>query len=166
MALTDNNEIIDIDLKGVTKQRFRINGDSTAIIELNLSDLGILDRLESGVAKLEEEMKSIRDIPSDDENLSTKLKKADSRMREVVDFIFDYPVSDVCARGGTMYDPKDGMFRYEIIIDGLTKLYHNNINAEYKKFKARIQKHTDKYTKQGSKKQLTGAVHVTQTKVE
>ena len=159
MALTDNNEIIDINLEGVTKQRFRINGDSTAIIELNLSDLGILDRLESGIDKLQAEMTAISEIPANDEHLTEKLKAADARMRETVDYIFDYPVSAVCARGGTMYDPKDGMFRYERIIDGLTKLYKNNINEEYKKFKSRIQKHTDKYTKSSKKKKSKDISH-------
>jgi len=144
MALTDN-EIIDINLEGIKKQRFRINGDPDAIIELNLSDFGIVERLEQGLEKLEDEMTKIADISSDDEDLSAKMKEADTRMREVIDFIFDYPVSAVCAKGGTMYDPKDGKFRYEIIIDGLTKLYQNNINDEFKKFQTRIKKHTDKY---------------------
>lgn len=147
MALTDNaNEIVDIDIEGIKKQRFRINGDSTAIIELNLSDLNTIDRMQEGMEKLEAEMTAIANLP-DDENLSDKLKEADVRMREYVDYIFDYPVSAVCVKKGTMYDPKNGMFTYEHIIDALTKLYTNNLNAEYKKLKSRVQKHTDKYTK-------------------
>lgn len=147
MALTDNaNEIIDIDIEGIKKQRFRINGDSNAIIELNLSDLNIADRMQEGMEKLESEMSTIAKLP-DDDNLSDKLKEADTRMREYVDYIFDYPVSAVCVKRGTMYDPKGGMFTYEHIIDALTKLYTNNLNAEYKKMKSRLQKHTDKYTK-------------------
>lgn len=147
MALTDNtNDIVDINIDGIKKQRFRINGDSTAIIELNLSDLNTVDRMQEGMKKLEEEMTAIANLP-DDEKLSDKLKEADARMREYVDYIFDYPVSAVCVKNGTMYDPKDGMFTYEHIIDALTKLYTNNLNAEYKKMKSRVQKYTDKYTK-------------------
>lgn len=151
MALTDNaNDIVDINIDGIKKQRFRINGDSTAIIELNLSDLNITDRMKEGMEKLEAEMTAIANLP-DDEKLSDKLKEADARMREYVDYIFDYPVSAVCVKNGTMYDPKDGMFTYEHIIDALTKLYTNNLNAEYKKLKSRVQKHTDKYTKKSKK---------------
>lgn len=150
MALTDetrqDNNIVDINLEGVKRQRFRINGDSNAIIELNLSDLGIMERLEIGVKQLEEQMTAISQFDSDDEELSKKLKEADKAMRETIDYIFDYPVSEVCARYGTMYDPKDGKFRYEYIIDGLTKLYNDNLNEEYKKFQNRIKKHTAKYT--------------------
>jgi len=153
MALTDSakvnevqDNIIDINLEGVNRTKFRINGDSNAIIELNLSDLSIVDRLDKGMEKLEKEMTEIANMPSDADDLSDLLKQADTRMREYVDYIFDYPVSDVCARYGTMYDPKDGKFRYEVIIEGLIKLYANNISDEYNKLKERTKKYTDKYT--------------------
>lgn len=146
MALTDDKNIVDINLDGVTRQRFRINGDPNSIIELNLSDMSISERLEDGMEKLEAEMSKISQM-EDDENLSEKFKEADARMREYIDYIFDYPVSAVCAKNGTMYDPINGMFRYEIIIDGLTKLYTEKLNDEYRKLRNRIQKHTDKYTK-------------------
>jgi len=152
MALTENtNEVIDINIEGIKRQRFRINGDSDAYIELNLSDLNITDRMQSGLEKLQDEMAKIAALP-DDENLSEALKECDAHMRDYVDFIFDYPVSAACLRrGGTMYDPKNGMFVYEHIIDALTKLYTNNLNEEYKKLKARVSRHTDKYTKKSKK---------------
>lgn len=148
MALTDevkNDGIIDINLEGIQKQRFRINGDPNAIIELNLSDLTIDERLEHGFEKLQEEMSKISEIPDGDENLSEIMKQANEAMCKWIDYIFDSPVSAVCSKGGSMYDPIDGMFRYERIIDGLTKLYTDNLNQEYKKLRNRIQKHTDKY---------------------
>jgi hypothetical protein len=88
----------------------------------------------------------VAEVSSEDENFSSTLAEIDSKMRDTIDYIFDYPVSAVCAKNGTMYDPKDGMFRYEHIIDALTKLYQNNLNEEYKRFQARIKKHTNKYT--------------------
>ena len=148
----ENNKVVDLTLDGASRTRIRINGDNDAIIELNLSDLGIADRLEKGMEKLAKEMKALADLSNDDENLSELMKEADARMREYVDYIFDYPVSAVCAKYGTMYDPKDGKFRYETIIDGLTKLYTDNINAEYKKLAARLSKHTEKYTMPTKKK--------------
>ena len=155
MALTDetkNNiqtpedDVIDINLEGIKRSRFRINGRNDAIIELNLSDLSIVDRLEKGMQKLSVEMSKISNIPDDEENYSEIMHQADQNMREYVDYIFDYPVSAVCApQGSTMFDPTNGVFRYEHIIDGLTKLYADNINDEYKKINARLKKHTDKY---------------------
>jgi hypothetical protein len=146
MALTDNaNDIVDINIDGIKRQRFRINGNNDSVIELNLSDLNTIDRMKEGLEKLDAEMTEIANLP-DDDNLKDKLNEADKRMREYVDYIFDYPVSDACIKNGSMYDPKNGMFAYEHIIDALTKLYTNNLNEEYKKMKSRIQKHTDKYT--------------------
>lgn len=159
MALTESkkaptDDIIDINIEGIKRTRFRINGDSNAIIELNLSDLGILDRLKVGLEKLQKEMTGISEIPDDEDNISEIMKQADQRMREYVDYIFDYPVSAVCAKNGTMYDPKNGKFRYESILDSLTSLYADNINSEYHKMEARMKKYTDKYTtpKKGKKK--------------
>ena len=156
MALTDDKKpvenVIDINIDGATRQRFRINGNNDAIIELNLSDLGIIERLEIGLNNIEKQMADIAELDNEDENLSEKLKAADKAMREQVDYIFDYPVSAACAKYGTMYDPKDGKFRYETIIDGLLKLYSDNITAEAGKVEKRIQKHTDKYVNPTRKK--------------
>lgn len=148
------NNVVDINLdSGAQRTRFRINGNNDAIIELNLSDFGIIDRLNEGMKKLSEEMQRIANLPEDTEELSSVLKDADQKMREYVDYIFDYPVSAACAKYGTMYDPKDGKFRYESIIDGLTKLYADNLNEEYQKLQARLAKHTEKYVgKKGKKK--------------
>ncbi len=148
MGLTEKpvTDVTDISLDMAERQRFRINGDPEAIIELNLSDMGIVDRMEKGVEVLNKKMGEIARTSSDDENLSEKLTQIDQDMRDVIDGIFDYPVSAVCARYGTMYDPKDGKFRWESILDGLTKLYTNNLNEEYKRLNARLKKHTSKYT--------------------
>ena len=149
MALTDNEknideQVVDIQIDAIKKQKFRINGDPKSIIELNISDLGISDRLEEGYKKLKEEMTHIASLP-DDENLSEKMAQANKVMCDWIDYIFDSPVSKVVCKSGTMYDPYDGMFRYEHIIDSLTKLYTDNINDEYKKLKKRVEKHTEKY---------------------
>lgn len=139
------NDVIDIQLDTVKRTKFRINGNNDAIIELNLSDLGIMSRLETGMKQLQDAMNEIVNISDEDSDFRDKLKQADEKMREYVDYIFDYPVSTACAKYGTMYDPKDGVYRYEAIIDGLTKLYADNLNDEYNKIKARMEKHTAKY---------------------
>ena len=153
MALTDekkNNvnteDVIDISLDAVKRTRFRINGDNDAIIQLNLSDLGIIDRLSKGLSKLEKDMTQIANLDSESDDFSEQLKAIDQQMRDTVDYIFDYPVSAACVKYGTMYDPKDGKFCYEAIIEKLMQLYTDNINAEYKKLQNRVKKHTDKYT--------------------
>lgn len=152
-----NQDVIDIALPDIEKQQFRINGDNTKIIELNPSDMNIITRLNEVYGKLqglEKDFKELASINIKDENddegfaeLSDKIKSVDQKMREYVDYLFDYPVSDVCAGNGSMYDPINGKLRYEHIIEVLAGLYENNINSEIKKVQSRMKKHTGKYTK-------------------
>ena len=156
-----DNDIMDVDLSIIKKKRFRINGDNTKILELNVSDMGIVSRLDEAYPKLmalQDKVSAIADIneeADDIELLSTtasKLKEIDTEMREILDFIFQSNVSEVCGSEGSMYDPIEGTFRYEHIISTLVKLYENNLNAEFNKMKENISKHTAKYTKARKKR--------------
>ena len=143
-------DIIDIDLSAIKKKRFRINGDNDKILELNTSDMHILSRLDEVYPKLnalQEKVGRISDTSSADsdtkENAVT-LRSVDNEMRELIDFVFDSNVSEVCAGEGSMYDPIDGMFRFEYIMDALMKLYDTNLTLEFKKMKNRINKYAKK----------------------
>ena len=81
------------------------------------------------------------------EKAVTFLRKIDDEMRSIIDYIFDAPVSAVCADSGSMYDPINGQFRYEHIINTLGNLYEVELSSEMDKVSARVQKHTNKYTK-------------------
>lgn len=156
-----DNDIMDVDLSIIKKKRFRINGDNTKILELNVSDMGIVSRLDEAYPKLmalQDKVSAIADIneeADDMELLSTtasKLTEIDGEMRGIIDFIFQSNVSEVCGSEGSMYDPIDGTFRYEHIISTLVRLYENNLNAEFNKMKENISKHTAKYTKARKKR--------------
>jgi len=146
--LTKTNNIIDLNIGGIEKTKIRINGDNNSILELNLSDVGIGERLEKGYAKLQAEIKKISDMEISDEDLPKKLKEADRLMRETIDYIFDSNVSEVCCKFGTMFDLDNGVYKFERILEALTNLYADNINSEYRAMKKRVQQVTDKYTPQ------------------
>lgn len=151
-------DVQDIDLEVIKKKKFRINGDNSKIIELNTSDLNIVTRLGEAYPRLNTLMESVQkrlqDIPTDVEDVSEEdfqkvssvLKELDQKMREEVDFIFNEPVSAVCGADGNMWDPIEGSFRYEHIIEKLSKLYETNLNEEFRKMKAKIANKTAKYT--------------------
>lgn len=153
------DDIQDINLSAIKKKRFRINGDSSKILELNTSDLGISSRLSSAYERLTKNMEEVGEILSglpDDESeltdekeeiIQEKLQEIDAKMKKEMDYIFDAPVSKICCDGGSMYDPFEGMFRFEHIIDALTKLYETNLNSEFSKMKRRVSAKTSKYTK-------------------
>lgn len=158
------NDVIDLDLSITKRKRFRIDGDDNRILELNTSDMTILNRVSEDLPKLrdlEERARNLMngvEIPDDlDENIeetedaigtvAERLKAVDTEMRQLVDHIFNSNVSEITAPDGSMYDPFGGSFRYEHIITLLIGQFENNMAAEFKKMEKQSKKHTAKYTK-------------------
>lgn len=146
-----SNNIIDIDLSVTRKKRFRIDGDDNRIIELNTSDMTILNRLDESERRLRELADSTNtDLTGDDKSdkdIVSRLLETDKEMRDIIDYLFDSPVADICAPDGSMYDPFNGKYRFEHIMETLFTLYEQNISDEIKKMRRNVQKHTDKYVK-------------------
>ena len=142
--ITEEN-IIDVNIAGAKKTRIRINGRNDSVIELNLSDMRIAERLEIGYKKLQEMVKRISETDTDAENVSSVFKEIDNEMKDIVDYIFDSNVSEVCCAGGTMFDISGGVYRFENILEALTKLYSDNLAMEYRAIKRRVKNSTDKY---------------------
>ena len=146
------DELTDIDLSATRKQRFRINGDNNRILELNVSDMGIITRVNEIYPKLQKLAVEASKLTFDDDDESTlnragtTIKEIDLKMRELIDELFDSNVSEICAPSGSMYDPFDGKFRFEHIIESLAELYSNNFSEQFKKMSANVNKHTAKYT--------------------
>lgn len=149
-----------IDLTATRKKRFHVNRGlgSDGVLELNTSDMSILNRLENlypRLQKLSEDaaLKQISVKDEENERVTSKVSQAlariDAQMRQIIDEIFDANVSEVCAPSGSMFDPFNGEFRFEHIIDVISKLYENNINSEYKKMSDKMKKRTSKYTHKG-----------------
>lgn len=148
--------IIDLDLSETRKKRIRIDGDDNRILEINTSDLNVISRLKevyNTLTKLAVEGNQFFEVGEDApveeqfESYGKSLKEVDTKMRELVDYVFDAPVSEVCAPDGSMYDPFNGMFRFEFLFEKLLTLYESNFDTEFKKMSKRVQKHTDKYVK-------------------
>lgn len=145
----------DIDLSMTRKKRFRIDGDNNRYLELNTSDMTIINRLDNLYPKLQKlsqdaAVKQLDKEEADEKSItriSNALAKIDKQMRSIIDEIFDSNVSEMCAPSGSMFDPFNGTFRFEHIIDVITKLYENNLNSEFKKMSAKMKKRTSKYTK-------------------
>ena len=127
------------------------------MLELNVSDLNIANRLKVGYPKLQKLLKEAQDkvksIPDSEDrvellnNLADRLSEIDKEMRDIIDEIFDTNASEICAPVGTMYDPVGGQFRFERIIEKLAALYTNGLSSEFNKMKNRVEKRASKYTK-------------------
>lgn len=151
--------IQDIDLSVTRKKRFRIDGDNSRILELNTSDMGIIKRLQDTYPKLDKLAAKVAAISKEgdgtDEESAKAVAKAisetDKEMRSLMDMLFNANVSEVCAPDGSMYDPFNGKYRFEHIIEKLSALYESNLAEEYKRVSTRLKLHTDKYTKKKKK---------------
>lgn len=160
MENTMNQNVVDFDLSLAPKKRIRIDGDDNRVIELNTSDMSIIERID----KLSDRMSELSakyvntkyddDLEEQKETEATikEIKELDAQMRKIVDELFNSPVSDVCVPDGTMFDMFNGQFMYEMLIEKLLTLYADNISAETEKTMARIHKHTNKYIPQDHKK--------------
>lgn len=154
-------DVVDVDLGFVEKKRFRICGDYNRMLELNVSDLNIAARLKEGYPKLrallKEAQEKVTSIPDTDDELedlgklADTLTEIDKKMREIIDYIFDTNASEICAPSGNMYDPVNGQFRFERIIDKLSALYTNGLDEEFTKLKNRVEPKVNKYTKKRRK---------------
>jgi len=159
---TVTNDVIDLDLSVTKKKKFRFDKDDTRIVEVNTSDMNLMQRVSEAYPKLQElqtraskltegldventesESAAINDITT----MAERLSAVDTEMRELLDYMFDAPVSAAAAPSGSMYDPFNGSFRYEHIITVVMKQYEDNLQSEFGKMEKQLKKHTDKYTR-------------------
>ena len=152
----DINNIIDIDLSEIRKKRIRIDGDDNRIVEINISDMGVMDRLQNAYNQLlslaneyhlAEEEETSEDEDTEIAKIIETLKDLDVKMRELVDYVFNANVSEMCVQDGTMADPVNGQFKFEYIIEKFLALYDKNFDMEFKKMSKSVSKHTNKYTR-------------------
>lgn len=155
----ENKNVINLDLSETARTKIWINGDCNRVLELNLSDVGIISRLEKAQAEIDELVEEVRklsatDIPEDDPDniVGSTFKIMNEKMCNIVDGIFDFPVCEICCDGGSMFDPIKGQLRFEYIIDKLSNLYKGTISEEMKRVQAKMKAHTAKYTKSSTKK--------------
>lgn len=158
---TVNNEIIDLDLSITKKKKFRFDKDDNRIVEINTSDMSLMQRVNVAYPKLnalqEKSSKLTEGIEIDENNsadafesigtMAERLSAIDKEMRELIDYMFDAPVSSAAAPSGSMYDPFNGSFRYEHIIAIVMKQYEENLQSEFGKMEKQLKKHTSKYTR-------------------
>ena len=157
-----SEDVIDLDLSVTKKKRFRFDKDNNRIIELNTSDMNIIARMSEAYPKLKEQQEKAAKlmegieitedatdgkVAEDIGTMAERLKTIDNDMRDLIDFMFNAPVSAVAAPDGSMYDPYEGSFRFEYIIALLIKQYENNLESEFAKMSRQMEKHTAKYTK-------------------
>jgi hypothetical protein len=157
-----NNDIIDLDLSVTKKKKLRFDKDDNRIVEVNTSDMNLMQRVNIAYPKLKElqekasklteglsaeENKTEADALAEMSIMAERLTAVDAEMRELLDYMFDAPVSAAAAPSGSMYDPFNGNFRYEHIVAIMMNQYEANLQSEFKQMEKQLKKHTEKYTR-------------------
>ena len=120
------------------------DADGTLIgtIRFNPSDIGLAGRMEEARAKIAEITAAPVTDPED-------LVEWDRQVRHWFDYIFGTPVSDVFFAGvSSLAFCEDGSLVAEAVLDAVTPLLTQSVEAAAKASAARIAKHADAY--QGS----------------
>lgn len=147
-------DIVDIKIEN-PKKKFRINGDNSKMIELCPTDVNIVVRLKDVYGKLDKLANRAGSLLVDKEeatesemieSTANALADLDKEMRDLIDFLFDSPISNILADGVSMYTPINGEFWFEHCIDVLSRLYTNNFNREFARMKEKIHKKTSRVT--------------------
>ena len=147
------NDVVDIELTQIQKKKFRLDRDDNRVIELDTSDITVISRLEEIYPKM---LKLVEDAQLEDgqepEDTLTTLMNINKKMKEFLNYAFDSDVADKACPHGTLFDPINGKFRFEYIMEKLLALYDENFTNEFKLMQNRVNKHTAKYTKSQKRK--------------
>lgn len=148
------SDFIDICVRGAEKQKFRVaKYPEEKFIYLNTSDTGIVERLESAYNELLALGNQAVEIKSEDIDINSEESKAlfaqladiDAKMRDIVNTVFDSDVAEACSGGGKMYDPVDGMFRFEAILDDLMQFIKPYLEKAFEEVNTYREELTKKY---------------------
>ena len=141
-------DVVDIDFGELQKKKFRLDRDNNRVIELNTSDISVVKRLEEVYPKMLSLVdKAHLDIEADPDSTIDAVMSVNDEMKKLLNYAFDSDIADKACPDGTLYDPINGKFRFEYIMEKLIALYDENFKNEFNLMQKRVSKHTSKYTK-------------------
>nr|DAE06056.1 MAG TPA: tail assembly chaperone [Siphoviridae sp. ctsxw88] len=157
-------QLQNINLNLNTRKKFMIDNNPNKIIELDVTDLGIAKRYADSINKMQELNETYKSIQAtvdsmNEENkeetvtkineFSEQMGKLERQMRDIIDFVFDSPISDIILENTSAFSPVQGKFiKYEQIFEVLSGLYTKHIKSDIDKISKRnVSKHTAKYVR-------------------
>lgn len=131
------------------RERVYINEHKDRYIDINLSDINLLIRFKEAYDKIKKQLKeksdsmgSSNDLEVTDRELAF-IKECDEFVREQIDYIFDYPVSEAVFGRTCSVTPIEGIPYAIRFLEAILPLLEQKSKSEYSK----IQKYTKKYDK-------------------
>lgn len=131
-------------------KEFSINGDESRVIKFNPSDMAIIQRLQEAKDNISKAMDIRGDIELDDEgkpvttleNMAKVVKHIDDTIKQQINYIFDYDVSDVVFGKQSPLANIKGEPLYVRFLESVAPVISEGIKEEREKSKKRVQKYT------------------------
>lgn len=131
-------------------KEFTINGDENRVIRFNPSDIAILKRLDEAKDKILEAMQVEKDIELDVEgkpiesleNASKVVKHIDDTIKEQINYVFDYNVSDVVFGKQSPMANIKGLPLYVRFMESVKPVIESAMKEEAEKSRKRVNKYT------------------------
>lgn len=131
-------------------KEFTINGDENRVIRFNPSDIAILKRLDEAKNKILEAMQVEKDIELDVEgkpietleNASKVVKHIDDTIKEQINYVFDYNVSDVVFGKQSPMANIKGLPLYVRFMESVKPVIESAMKEEAEKSRKRVNKYT------------------------
>jgi len=124
------------------------NGEQVGVVKFSLSDPALLKRLREVSTKSEEIQKNSRlDAMTDLDEQLDEATRIDKEMRDLLDWAFAAPVSDVVFGNSFCFTTSGGVTALEQFLAGVTPLIEDAFKTEVQAADERRKKYLDKYRK-------------------
>ncbi|MFQ9516719.1 MAG: hypothetical protein ACLRZ9_12970 [Eubacterium sp.] len=127
-------------------KEFAINGDESRILRFNPGDWGMMERIDKVTEVLEGTEKEL--AKSSFEEISKIVVRVDKKIKEQFNYLINSPnASDVIFGGQSPLNPVGNSYLFVKVLEALIPIIKNEVEAEVKKSKKRIEKYTEQYKK-------------------
>ncbi|MCI8669214.1 MAG: hypothetical protein HFI34_06815 [Lachnospiraceae bacterium] len=117
------------------------NGELIGTIYINPTDFNIIERAERAQNRIRELLEGLE---TDGES-AEKIKQIDKAIREQVDNIFNYEVSDIIFKNNHCLSMKNGITFVERLIDSMSQIIQKILEREVEESNDRMSKYTAPY---------------------
>ena len=127
---------------------YNLNGKVT--VQFNPTDSGFIERLYTAFEELDEKQEGYKDKVekvTDKKELFSIARERDAEMRNIIDSVFDVPVSEKLFGGMNVYALSGGLPVWCNLMLAIMDEIDDKVDKEQKLAKPRVDKYTAKYAK-------------------
>lgn len=153
---TNQNYSIEIDDGFVEVEVKNQFGEHVGAIRINPGDINIIAREEEAERKIKQILEEVQDAASeegeDEDVIERKLLELDAKIKEQIDILFDYKVSETIFKNQHCLAVSHGRYYIERLLEAFEPVIAKIVEKETKESQKRMDKYLKKYTTQDHKR--------------